>query len=62
MAVLAQALTALAAVAFVMAVATNFIGERFNTTAEGFSRGADNLALLAIAVVLAFGVGRSTHG
>jgi hypothetical protein len=50
----AQGLTALAAVAFVMAVITNFSGDLL-TTAEGFSRASTNLALLAIALVLAFG-------
>jgi hypothetical protein len=55
MALVAQLLTMLAFVAFVMAVATNYIGEQFMTTAEGYSRAAGNLALLAIAVTLAFG-------
>jgi hypothetical protein len=55
MAIVGQLLTALAFVAFVMAVVTNFIGEQFMTTAEGYSRAAGNLALLAMAVMLAFG-------
>ena len=55
MAIVGQVLTVSAFIAFVMAVATNFIGEQFMTTAEGYSRAAGNLALLAIAVVLAFG-------
>ena len=57
MAQLAKGLTALAAVAFVMAVVVNFTGDLL-TTAEGFSRASTNLALLAIAVVLGFGGGR----
>lgn len=48
---LAKALTGLAAVAFIMAVLTNFLGGLF-TSAEGYSRAATNLALLAIALVL----------
>jgi hypothetical protein len=56
MAQLAQGLTALAAVAFVLAVVINFTGD-FLTTAEGFSQASTNLALLAIAVVLSLGKG-----
>ena len=51
----ARVLTALAAVAFVLAVVTNFTGNYMGpwlTTAEGFSRACTNLALLAIAVML----------
>jgi hypothetical protein len=59
MAQLAQALIAAAAVAFVLAVVTNFTGNTesgpFLTTAEGFSRACTNLALLAIALTLGFG-------
>jgi hypothetical protein len=51
---LARALTALAAVAFGMAIATNFVGI-FLTTAEGWSRAGMNLALLALALVACFG-------
>ena len=58
MAQLAKGLTALAAVAFVMAVVVNFTGDLL-TTAEGFSRASTNLALLAIALVLGFGGSRS---
>ena len=50
---LAKGLTALAAVAFVMAVVVNFTGDRL-ATSEGFSRASTNLALLAISVVLCF--------
>jgi hypothetical protein len=60
MAQLAKALTAAAAVAFVLAVVTNFTGNYipFLTTAEGFSRASTNLALLAIALVLGAGGSR----
>jgi hypothetical protein len=54
MAQLAKALTALAAVALVLAVVTNFTGNLL-ATSEGFSRASANLALLAIAVVLGAG-------
>ena len=57
MAQLAKGLTALAAVAFVMAVVVNFTGDLL-ATAEGFSRASTNLALLAIALVLGFGGSR----
>ena len=50
---LAKGLTALAAVAFVMAVVVNFTGDLL-ATAEGFSRASANLALLAIAVGMGF--------
>ena len=53
MANLAKALIGLAAVAFVLAVVTNF-GTVILTTAEGWSRTSANLALLAIALVLCF--------
>lgn len=53
MAQLAQGVIALAAVAFVMAVITNFTGDLL-TTAEGYSRASTNLALLAIALLLGF--------
>ncbi len=48
-----KALTGLAALAFVLAVVTNFTGILF-TTAEGFSRASANLALLALALVFCF--------
>ena len=51
---LAKLLTALAALAFVLAVLTNFTGPIMGTVAEGFSRACNNLALLAIALVLVF--------
>lgn len=50
---IAKALTGLAAVAFVLAVVTSFMGG-FLTSAEGWSRAATNLTLLAIALVLCF--------
>jgi hypothetical protein len=58
MAQLARALTAAAAVAFILAVVTNFTGnymELWLASSEGFSRACTNLCLLAIALVLAFG-------
>ena len=57
MAQLAKALTALAAVAFVLALVTNFTGDLL-ATSEGFSRACTNLALLAIALVLGAGGNR----
>lgn len=60
---LAKALTGLAALAFVLAVVTHFTGPLLRTEAEAFSRACTNLALLAIALVVASGerggVGRS---
>lgn len=59
---LAKALTALAALAFILAVVTNFTGNYMDlwlTTAEGFSRACTNLTLLAIALVLVFGGNRT---
>lgn len=53
MAQLAKGLIALAALAFLLAIVTNFTGN-FLTTSEGFSRASANLALLAIAFVLGF--------
>lgn len=62
MANIAKALIGLAAVAFVLAVVTNF-GAAVLTSAEGWSRAATNLTLLAIAVVVCFrsdaGAGRA---
>ncbi len=52
---LAKMLTGLAALAFVLAVVTNFTGVLLNTPAEGYSRACTNLALLAIALVTVFG-------
>jgi hypothetical protein len=62
MAQLAKALTALAAVAFILAAITNFTGnymEPWLATAEGYSRASTNLALLAIALMLGFGGSRT---
>lgn len=60
MATLVKALVGLGALAFVLAVVSNVIGEEaaFFATAEGYSRASANLALLAIALVLGFGSGR----
>ncbi len=55
----AKALIGLAAIAFVLATVTNFLGEPLFTSAEGFSSASTNLSLLAIALVLCFGTGRS---
>ncbi len=62
MATLVKALVGLAALAFVFAAVSNFLGEEaaLVATAEGYSRASANLALLAIALVLGFGSGRSS--
>ena len=63
MSTLVKALIGLAALAFLLAVMTHFMGPIVQTQAEAYSRASTNLALLAIALVLAFGdrasVGRS---
>jgi hypothetical protein len=55
---LSKALVGLSALAFVLAVITNFIGVIL-TTSEGYSRASANLALLAVALVFCFGKDRS---
>jgi hypothetical protein len=50
---LSKALVALSAVAFMLAVVTNFVGV-FLTTSEGYSRASANLGILAIALVYCF--------
>lgn len=55
MSTLVKALIALAALAFVLAVVTHFAGPIVGTQPEAYSRASNNLALLAIALVLAFG-------
>ena len=57
MANFAQAMTGLAALAFVLAVVANLTGIAIGATAEGFSNASTNLALLAIAMVLCFRTG-----
>ncbi len=52
---LVKALIGLAALAFVLAVVTNFSGEFLGTSPEAYSRASTNLALLAIGLVLTFG-------
>lgn len=52
---LVKALIGLSALAFVLAVVSSFSGPIFHTVAEAYSRASTNLALLAIALVLAFG-------
>ena len=60
---LPKALTALAALAFALAVVSAFTGAIMGIQPEGFSRACTNLALLAIASVFTSGkaatVGRS---
>ena len=55
MSTLVKALIGLAVLAFVLAVVTHFGGPIVATQAEAYSRASTNLALLAIALVLAFG-------
>ena len=57
---LAKTLTGLAALAFALAVVSNYIGllPVITTSAEGYSHASTNLALIAIAIVLCFGNGR----
>jgi hypothetical protein len=52
---LVKALIGLSALAFVLAVVASFSGPIISTGAEAYSRASTNLALLAIALVLAFG-------
>jgi hypothetical protein len=52
---LPKALIALSALAFVLAVFTQFAGPVLQTYAVGYSRACTNLALLAIAIELTFG-------
>ena len=54
MSTLVKALIALAALAFVLAVLTHFAGPIVRTQAEAYSRASANLALLAIALGVAF--------
>jgi hypothetical protein len=51
---LAKVLVGLAALAFLLAVVTAFTGRLMHVYPEGFSRACSNLALLAIALVVAF--------
>jgi hypothetical protein len=64
MTTVAKALTALAALAFVLAVLAHFAGPIVGTSPEAFSRACSNLALLAIALIVVFErqvmAGRST--
>lgn len=52
---LGKGLTALAALAFALAVVTAFMGDIMGISAEGFSRACSNLALLAIASAVTSG-------
>lgn len=56
----AKALTGLGALAFLLAIVTNF-GGAFLATAEGWSRAATNLVLLAIALAVCFRNDASTN-
>ena len=55
MSTMVKALVGLAALAFVLAVLTHFVGPIVHTNAEAYSRASGNLSLLAIALVLGFG-------
>ena len=57
MANLEKALVGLAGLAFALAVVSNFTGNLL-TTSEGWSSASTNLALIAIALVLALGTTR----
>jgi hypothetical protein len=59
MSTLVKALIALSALAFVLAVVASFGGPIVNTGAEAYSRASTNLALLAIALLLASGADRN---
>ena len=52
MSTLPRTLIALAALAFVLAVVTHFTGPVLHTHAGAFSRACENLALLAIGLLL----------
>lgn len=52
---LGKGLTALAALAFALAIVTAFMGDIMGISPEGFSRACSNLALLAIASVVTSG-------
>ena len=54
MSTVVKALIALSALAFALAVLTHFMGGIMHTQAEASSRASTNLALIAIALVLAF--------
>lgn len=51
---LAIILICLSALGFVLAVISAFIGTIAGVTAEGFSQGSTNLALIAIALIVLF--------
>jgi hypothetical protein len=53
---LVKALIGLSALAFVLAVVASFTGPIVTTGAEAYSRASNNLSLLAIALVLTYGV------
>jgi hypothetical protein len=55
MSTLVKPLIGMAALAFVLAVLTHFVGPIVHTNPEAYSRASGNLSLLAIALVLAYG-------
>ena len=55
MTTLVKALIGLAALAFVLAVASHFAGSIVGTQAEAYSRASGNLSLLAIALAVTSG-------
>ena len=55
MSTMVKALVGLAALAFVLAVLTHFVGPIVHTNPEAYSRASGNLSLLAIALVLGYG-------
>ena len=60
MASLAKACVGLAALAFVLAVVASFTGSIIGVGAEGYSRAATNLALLALCLILGFKEGSAS--
>jgi hypothetical protein len=58
---LAKLLVVLAALAFALAIVSNFTGRLMHVHPEGFSRACSNLALLAIALMVAFESPKSLH-
>ena len=56
---LTKALVGLAALSFLLAVASSFIGPIWGIPPESFSRSCNNMALVGIGLSMVFGVGRS---
>lgn len=57
---LAKALVGLAALSFVLAVASSLIGPIFGIPPESFSRSCNNMALVGIGLSVVFGGGGQT--